>query len=49
VSRADAKPWIMLKPETEAVIDPREIAARALVERCPMDTTGATTNVYSSM
>jgi len=40
---------MILKPETEAVIDPREIAARALVERCPMDTTGATTNICSSM
>jgi hypothetical protein len=39
---------MILKPETEAVMEPREIAARAFVEMCPIDTIDATTRVYSS-
>jgi hypothetical protein len=48
VSRALANPWTMLKPETLAVMDPRLIAARAVVERWPIEMTGTMTNVYSS-
>ena len=46
VSRLLRKPWIMLKPETLAVIDPRVAAARALVERWPMQTVPATRSEY---
>ena len=48
VSRALAKPWTMLKPETLAVIEPRLIAAKAVVERWPIEMTGTMTSVYSS-
>jgi hypothetical protein len=33
VSRAEVRPWIILNPETEAVMEPREIAARAVVDK----------------
>ena len=48
VSSALQKPCIMLNPETLAVIEPNLIAARAVVERWPMDITGTITSVYSS-
>ena len=48
MSRVLAKPWMMLKPVTLAVIEPRVDAARAVVERCPMETTEAMTREYSS-
>ena len=48
VSRVLVKPWIMLSPETLAVIEPRVAAASAAVERWPMETTEATTSEYSS-
>ena len=48
VSRALANPWTMLKPETLAVMDPRLIAANAVVERWPIEMTGTMTSVYSS-
>ena len=38
---------MMENPVTEAVIVPRVTAARALVEICPMDTTGAIEREYS--
>ncbi len=40
-------PWMMLKPDTLAVIDPREMAASADVDIWPMDTTETTTREYS--
>ena len=39
---------MMLYPETLAVIDPSVDAARAVVDRGPMDTTEAMTSEYSS-
>lgn len=48
VSSALANPWMMLKPETLAVIDPRLIAAKAVVDRWPMEITGTMTRVYSN-
>ena len=42
------KPWTMLYPETLAVIDPSVEAARAVVDKCPIDTTDAMTREYSS-
>lgn len=47
VSRALAKPWRMLNPLTLAVIEPSEIAARAVVDRWPIETTDAMTSEYS--
>ena len=47
VSSAVLKPTMMENPVTEAVIVPRVTAARALVEICPMDTTGAIEREYS--
>jgi len=38
----------MEKPETEAVIEPRVIPARAAVERWPIEITEATIKEYSS-
>jgi hypothetical protein len=38
----------MLKPVTEAVIDPNVEAARAVVPRWPIATTVATTSEYSN-
>jgi hypothetical protein len=46
VSRQLIKPWMMLKPVTLAVMDPRVAAARALVERWPMEMVPATTSEY---
>ena len=40
-------PWIILKPDTLAVIEPREIAARADVDIWPMETTDTMTREYS--
>ena len=48
VSSVLVKPCTMLYPETLAVIDPSVDAARAVVDRCPMDTTEAMTSEYSS-
>ena len=48
VSRLLRKPWIILNPVTVAVIDPRVAAARALVERWPMETVPATRSEYWS-
>ena len=39
---------MMLKPETLAVMEPSVEAARAVVDRCPMETTEAMTSEYSS-
>ena len=39
---------MMLYPETLAVIEPSVDAARAVVDRWPMDTTEAMTSEYSS-
>ena len=47
VSRVLANPWMMLKPETLAVMEPSVDAASAVVERCPMEMTDATTSEYS--
>lgn len=47
VSRALEKPCNTLKPETLAVIDPKLTAARALVDRCPIEMTETTTREYS--
>ncbi len=47
VSRALAKPWIMLKPLTLAVMEPREMAASAVVEMCPIVITDTMTREYS--
>lgn len=47
VSRALAKPWIMLKPLTLAVMEPREMAASAVVEMCPIVITDTITREYS--
>lgn len=47
VSRAEARPWMMLKAVTLAVMEPRVDAARATVDRCPIDTTDARTREYS--
>jgi len=46
VSRLLIKPTMILKPVTLAVIDPRVAAARALVERWPMETVPATRSEY---
>jgi len=46
VSRLLMKPCMILKPVTLAVIDPRVAAARALVERWPMETVPATRSEY---
>ena len=43
-----AKPWMMLNPETLAVMEPRVEAASAVVDRCPMDTTAAITRENSN-
>ena len=47
VSKVLVNPWMMLKPDTLAVIDPSVDAARAVVDRCPRETTDAITNEYS--
>jgi len=47
VSRAVPKPMIIENPVTEAVIVPNVTAARALVEMCPTDITGAIEKEYS--
>ena len=47
VSRTPEKPCKTLKPVTLAVIDPRLTAARALVDKCPIETTGTMTREYS--
>ena len=46
VSRLLMKPSMILKPVTLAVIDPRVAAARALVERWPMETVPAMRSEY---
>ena len=43
-----AKPWMMLNPETLAVIEPSVEAARAVVDKCPIEMTEATTSEYSN-
>lgn len=48
MSSALAKPWRMLKPLTPAVMEPRVMAARAVVEMWPIDTTETITREYSS-
>ena len=40
------RPWMTLKPVTLAVMDPRVTAARALVERWPMEMVPATRREY---
>ena len=40
-------PWMMLKPDTLAVIEPSEIAARADVDIWPMEITETMTREYS--
>ena len=47
VSRVLARPWMILKPVTLAVIVPRVHAASATVERWPMDMTEAIEREYS--
>jgi hypothetical protein len=47
VSRALAKPWMMLNPLTLAVIEPSETAASAVVEICPIVITETITSEYS--
>ena len=47
VSRTPEKPCKTLKPVTLAVMDPRLTAARALVDKCPIETTGTMTREYS--
>jgi hypothetical protein len=47
VSRVLTKPWTIERPVTDAVIDPRVAAAKAVVLRCPIDTTDDTTREYS--
>lgn len=39
---------MILYPETLAVMDPRVEAARAVVDKCPRETTDAITREYSS-
>ena len=46
VSKLLMKPCMILKPVTLAVMDARVAAARALVERWPMETVPATTSEY---
>ena len=46
VSRLLRKPCMIPKPVTEAVIDPRVAAARALVEMWPIETVPATRSEY---
>ncbi len=48
VSRALVKPWMILRPDTLAVIDPSVIAARAVVDKCPTESTEAMTRLYSN-
>jgi hypothetical protein len=48
VSRTPEKPCRTVKPVTLAVIDPRLTAARALVDKCPIETTGTMTREYSN-
>jgi hypothetical protein len=48
VSSVEAKPMMMLRPVTDAVMEPSVAAASAVVERCPIETTEATTSEYSS-
>jgi hypothetical protein len=47
VSRALQKPEIMLSPETFAVMVARDIAARAVVDKCPSVKTDTKTREYS--
>lgn len=47
MSKVLVKPWMMLKPETLAVMDPKVAAASAAVEICPIEMTEATTKLYS--
>ena len=47
VSNVLAKPWMILNPETLAVIEPRVEAARAVVDKWPIETTEAMTSEYS--
>ena len=42
-----ANPWMILNPETLAVIEPSVEAARAVVDKCPIEMTEATTREYS--
>jgi hypothetical protein len=46
VSRLLRKPCMILKPVTLAVMDPRVAAARALVDRWPIETVPATRSEY---
>jgi hypothetical protein len=48
VSNELVNPCIIEKPETEAVMEPRVIPARAAVERWPIEITDATNKEYSS-
>jgi hypothetical protein len=47
VSSALEKPCKTLKPETLAVMDPKLTAARALVDKCPIEMTETMTREYS--
>lgn len=49
VSNAVAKPTIIEKPVTPAVIEANVTAARASVETCPMEITAAMDREYSSI
>ena len=49
VSRQLMNPCMMLNLVTDAVMDPSVAATRAIVDRCPIDTTEATTRLYSRM
>lgn len=47
VSSVLAKPCMILNPETLAVIEPSVEAARAVVDKWPIEMTEATTSEYS--
>ena len=49
MSRALPNPRRMLRPVTADVMDPRLMAASAVVEMCPTEMTGTNTRLYSTI